>query len=259
MSTTRSPSAKRIGDIFQRLRLDPTRAFILDGGTGEELIRRGVADDRKIWSATALVYPEYHGTLQSVHESFLAAGAHAVTTNSYGVVPGVGFTVDEIVRYCATAGRIARDAVTEHAATKASTSSTAIESALVLGSLGPLVESYRPDKIMGHEQGVAVYARMAEAMAGWVDAFLAETLSSVEESMQAVHAIGDLSESLRRPVMVSYSLDKNGDLRSGHNVCAGIPRLIDFAEQHQVEGTCGCLNVSFSNYVFADKGVYYIL
>jgi hypothetical protein len=91
---------------------------------------------------------------------------------------------------------------------------------------------------MEHDQGVAVYTRMAQAMAGSVDAFLAETLSSVEESMQAVQAIGDLPESLRRPVMISYSLDGNGDFRSGENVCEGIPRLLDFVDQHEVEGTC---------------------
>jgi S-methylmethionine-dependent homocysteine/selenocysteine methylase len=236
--SARSPSTKRIGDIFQRLRADPKRVFILDGGTGEELIRRGVPDDRKIWSATALVHPEYHGTLKSVHQSFLVAGADAVTTNSYGVTPGVGFTLDEITRYCATASRIARDAVTEHATSNRTTSTTIESNGLVFGSLSPLLESYRADKIMEHDQGVAVYTRMARAMAGSVDAFLAETLSSVEESMQAVQAIGDLPESLRRPIMISYSLDGNGYLRSGDSVCEGIPRLIDYVKQHQVEGTC---------------------
>jgi S-methylmethionine-dependent homocysteine/selenocysteine methylase len=235
--STRSPSTKRIGDIFQRLRADPKRVFILDGGTGEELIRRGVPDDRKIWSATALVRPEFHDTLKTVHKSFLAAGADAVTTNSYGVTPGVGFTLDEIAQYCATASRIARDAVTEHASAAKTKPTTLEVDGLVFGSLGPLIESYRADKIMEHDQGVEVYTRMAQAMAGSVDAFLAETLSSVEESMQAIHAIGDLPESLSRPVMISYSLDGNGDFRSGESVCEGIPRLLDFVEQHQVEGT----------------------
>jgi S-methylmethionine-dependent homocysteine/selenocysteine methylase len=239
--STRSPATKRIGDIFQSLRTDPTRVFILDGGTGEELIRRGVPDDRKIWSATALVHPQYHDTLKSVHKTFLAAGADAVTTNSYGVTPGVGFTLDEIAQYCATASRIARDAVTEHDVAARATSTTVEEDRLVFGSLGPLLESYRADKIMEHGKGVAVYTRMAEAMAGSVDAFLAETLSSVEESMQAVQAVGDLPESLCRPVMISYSLDANGALRSGENVCKGIPRLLEFVDQHQVEGTCMCL------------------
>jgi S-methylmethionine-dependent homocysteine/selenocysteine methylase len=236
--STRNPSTKRIGAIFQRLRTDPTRVFILDGGTGEELIRRGVPDDRKIWSATALVYSQYHDSLKNVHKSFLDAGADAVTTNSYGVTPGVGFTLDEIAQYCATASQIARDAVTEHAAAAKTTSTSTEEDGLVFGSLGPLLESYRADKIMEHDQGVAVYTRMAEAMAGLVDAFLAETLSSVEESMQAVQAIGELPESLRRPVMISYSLDGNGAFRSGESVCEGIPRLLDFIGQYEVEGTC---------------------
>jgi S-methylmethionine-dependent homocysteine/selenocysteine methylase len=195
----------------------------LDGGTGEELIRRGVPDDRKIWSATALVHPQYHDTLKSVHKSFLAAGADAVTTNSYGVTPGVGFTLDEIAQYCATASRIARDAVTEHATAARATSTTTEEDRLVFGSLGPLLESYRADKILEHGKGVAVYTRMAQAMAGSVDAFLAETLSSVEESMQAVQAIGDLPKSLRHPVMISYSLDENGNFPKWRERLQGYP------------------------------------
>jgi S-methylmethionine-dependent homocysteine/selenocysteine methylase len=33
-----------------------SRVKLLDGGTGEELFRRGMVDDRKIWSANALVH-----------------------------------------------------------------------------------------------------------------------------------------------------------------------------------------------------------
>ena len=97
---------------MNRLRSNKSETLILDGGTGEELFVRGVPDDRKIWSATAVVHPQYHSTLQQVHSSFVEAGADAITTNSYGIVPGVGFSIAEIQQHVATAGRLARECVT---------------------------------------------------------------------------------------------------------------------------------------------------
>lgn len=199
--------------------------LLLDGGTGEELFRLGVPDDRKIWSATAVVKEEYHSVLKEVHRSFLEAGADAITTNSYGVVPGVGFEVDEIVRLCSVAGRLAREVVSEEKYSG---------HRLVFGSLGPLVESYRPDLIMEHAEGAEVYEQMAGALEPHVDAFLAETLSSVEESMQVVHGVGALKTS--KSCLVSFTLASDGNLRSGEAASSAIPRLLDYARQHKVKG-----------------------
>jgi hypothetical protein len=44
------------------------RIILLDGGTGEELFRRGVPDDRQIWSAKAVVDSQYHNILKEVHK-----------------------------------------------------------------------------------------------------------------------------------------------------------------------------------------------
>ena len=73
--------------------------------------KRGVPDDRKIWSATAIVNEKYHDVLKEVHTSFLDAGSMAVTTNSYGIIPGVGFNLEEIKQYTSISGKIARDCV----------------------------------------------------------------------------------------------------------------------------------------------------
>ena len=54
--------------LFDELQSNKDAILILDGGTGEELFRRGVPDDRKIWSATALVNTEYHAVLKQVHQ-----------------------------------------------------------------------------------------------------------------------------------------------------------------------------------------------
>lgn len=206
---------------------DNHKILILDGGTGEELFRQGVPDDRKIWSATALVHESYHDVLKGVHQSFLLAGADAITTNSYGVVPGVGFSEKDITRYGRLAGDIARQSVTE---LQASTKGT--QRMLVLGSLGPLVESYRPDKIMEHSSGVTAYERMVCALQPSVDVFLAETMSSVEESMQAIEAVSHMTTP--KPCLVSYTLSSDGKLRSDERVTSAIPRILDYAAQKKV-------------------------
>lgn len=189
----------------------------MDGGTGEELFR-SIPDDRKIWSATALVNPQYHGCLEAVHRSFLNSGCNAITANSYGVVPGVGFDDQEVTKYVEVAGRIARRACQSH------------PDAFVFGSLGPLIESYRPDKIMAHDEGTECYERACMALAPYVDAFLAETMSCVEESLQVVEAVGKVSqlhEQMRRPLLVSFTLSPGGTLRNSVCVTSGVRALLE--------------------------------
>eukprot|EP00978_Attheya_sp_CCMP212_P010014 scaffold23974_cov52-Attheya_sp.AAC.6 len=214
---------------FSRLRSKNSELLLLDGGTGEELFRRGVPDDRQIWSATAVVNANYHVILKDVHKSFINAGSQAITTNSYGVVPGVGFSVGSIAKYVATAGRLAREAVTESAIHGG-------QSALVLGSLPPLLESYRPDKVMNHSEGVQVYSVFVKALTPFVDCFLAETISSVEEASQAVEAVGLANES-QIPILVSFTLNSAGLIRSGESAVDGVPRIIEFAKEKNVQCT----------------------
>jgi len=134
----------------------------------------------------------------------------------------------QISRYCEIAAKVAREAVVER------TETIKVAAPFVFGSIGPLLESYRPDKIVLHDEGVKVYSCMVQTLAASVDAFLGETLSSLEEAMQVIGAVGSLATSLRRPVMISYTDKENGNLCSGHNVCREIPRLIEYAEQHNV-------------------------
>lgn len=204
---------------MNRLRNNKSETLILDGGTGEELFRRGVPDDRQIWSATAVIHPKYHSILQQVHASFVDAGADAITTNSYGIVPGVGFTLKDIEQHVATAGRLARECVSK--------------STLVFGSLGPLVESYRPDLIMSHNKGVAFYTNMARALSSYADVFLAETMSSFEECIQVVDAVNQLASPEIRPIMISFTLDSQGNFRSDETVVDGMTRLLEYTQKRK--------------------------
>ena len=105
------------------------------------------------------------------------AGSDMITTNSYGIIPGVGFSKNDIERYAALSGKIALNSTTK-------TNRRSSSPFIVCGSLGPLVESYRPDLIMDHSSGVEYYKIMANSLSPYVDVYLAETMSSVEEASQ---------------------------------------------------------------------------
>ena len=218
------PPESKIEDVFCRLR-DDNEIFLLDGGTGEELFRRKVPDDRKIWSATALVHSQYHGILEDVHTSFLQSGSNAITTNSYGVVPGVGFKPQEISEYIRESGKIARSAVKKHKDRSKSP-------AFVLGSMGPLIESYRADMILPHDEGVKGYELAYQSLAPFVDAFLAETMSCVDESIQVLDAVARSAETTKRPfVLISYSVDSEGNFRDGEKLMDGMQRILEEAKE----------------------------
>ena len=171
-----------------------------------------------------MVHEQYHKTLEQVHTSFLNAGSQAVTTNSYGVVPGVGFSSDDRARYINVAGALARQAVDGHSSKSR---------CFVFGSLGPLVESYRADMIKDHNEGVADYQIACKALAPHVDAFLAETMSCVEESSQVLEAISLLDREI--PVMVSYTLDPKGNFRDSQIITQGLRQLLDLSKEKNVE------------------------
>lgn len=58
---------------------------ILDGGVGQELLRRGHRGSRGLWSAQALINAP--DVVVDVHRSYVDAGARVITTNTYSTVP----------------------------------------------------------------------------------------------------------------------------------------------------------------------------
>jgi S-methylmethionine-dependent homocysteine/selenocysteine methylase len=200
------------------------RVMLLDGGTGEELFARGLPNDRRIWSATALVHEQHHKLLREVHTSFLDAGADCITCNNYGVTPGVGFNDEEIVQYTKVAGRVAREACDQWTVESADRTKPK-----VCGSLPPLVESYRADKVPEHEEGVRLYAMIARSLKPFVDCYLAETLSSVQEAKMALLGVQHVwGHEGPVEVLVSFTLDSQGRLRSGEKVCEAAQELLKF-------------------------------
>ena len=214
----------RLHYAIESLRNNPSKVFLLDGGTGEELIRQGVPDDRKIWSAVAIKEKIYHPTVVKVHQSYIEAGADAITTNSYGIVPGVGFTEIDMEQLIETSGRLAKQAVR---------TSKRKTGTIILGSVSPLVESYRADLILPHEVGKSYYDIFIKALNPSVDAFLAETMSCVDETMQVLDALENSNSN--KPLLVSFTIGSDGNMRNGKSLTSCLTQFLKDSSTYKTE------------------------
>lgn len=176
---------------------------IADGGMGRELQRLGAPFRQPEWSALALMEgPDF---VERAHERFAEAGAALITTNSYAVVPfhigGERFAARGR-ELAALAGQRAR-AVADRRGIR------------VAGSLPPAMGSYRADLFdAGAARGII--AVLIEALAPYVDLWLAETLSCLDEA----RLVAALLEGDKRPLWLSFTLndDSAAMLRSGESI-----------------------------------------
>jgi S-methylmethionine-dependent homocysteine/selenocysteine methylase len=190
---------------------DFDRPLLLDGGTGRELLKRGVPILTEIWSATALdLAPDI---VRQVHADFIEAGADIITTNTYGISrervarEGIEHRYAELNQIAGRLAAEARDAAKRHAGGR---------SVAIAGSLPPLSGSYRPDKVGSFDRLVPLYREQAEVLAPYVDLYICETMSSAAEALAATTAAVPLG----KPVWVAWTLheDRSGRLRSGETV-----------------------------------------
>lgn len=201
------------------------RILLLDGGTGEELMKRGLVDDRKTWSALAVSNTKYHDLLYEVHLDFLRAGSDYVTCNNFGITPGVGFDTHSMKQLTRKSGEICRRARDDFEKVSQG------RRGKVLGSLPPLVESYRADLVMEHTHGVKVYKEcIIDVLDDLVDGWIAETLSGPKECMMALDALGEYYGQQKpcqmKDVFVSMTVKKDGVVRSGHSAGEAVDTIL---------------------------------
>ena len=56
---------------------------LLDGGMGQELIRRSGDDPTPLWATRVMI--DHPGMVQAIHADYFAAGATIATTNTYAI------------------------------------------------------------------------------------------------------------------------------------------------------------------------------
>src|SRR2546430_544712 len=209
---------------------------LCDGAMGTMLYARGVPLD----GCFDVLNLNNLRVVQAVHADYIAAGADAIETNTFGAnrfklaVHGVEAQVREINRRGA---RLARD-VRESAG----------RDVWVLGSIGPLGKYLEPLGAVTADEAREAFREQAEALLeGGVDAFVVETFSDLAEialAVGAIRAITDLpviaqmaftDEGVtfmgRPPAEVARALRALGVQALGANCSVGSSTLYDVLER----------------------------
>ena len=189
------------------------RAVLLDGGMGHQLRTMGVKIEGPLGTmqrflGVAMANSQQPELVTAAHLSYIDAGADVITTNNYAVVPNClvlcnDFSGDlsEIVKaHLADAGKAARAAVEQRPHRKV----------LVAGSLPPLAESYRADRVASFEDNLVQYTLIAESIAAYSDVLLCETMSTADEARAAATAAGRFG----KPVWISWVLKPLGSMHN---------------------------------------------
>lgn len=191
-----------------------SKVKIMDGGLGQELIRRA-GKATPLWSLQALL--DDPDMVRDVHAQYFDCGAEIATANTYSIRPdrvAKWDLVDRMPELMETACRLATEARDAHG------------SGQVLGSLSPLGYSYQPHLAPPSERAAPVYADLAAMQAPFVDAILLETMGSVDEARGALMGTANAGV----PIWLSVSLDDSDGtkLRSGEPVSDVVALVEEF-------------------------------
>lgn len=185
---------------------------VLDGATGSELIRRGVAAAARLWGVGALL--EAPDEVRRLHRDHACAGAEVLTACTFRVAPyalrrlGLRDRAAELARL---AVRLAREGAED-----------AGRDCLVLASQTTLEDCYRPDLVPDEVTLAAAHADTAALLAeAGADGLLLETFNTVREALAAARA----ATATGLPVVVSLVCGPSGRLLSSEDPTAAAAAL----------------------------------
>ena len=185
-----------------------TAITLLDGGMGQELIRRSsAAKPHPLWSLQVMMdEPEL---VANVHRDFCLAGARVICLNTYSVTRHrlqMGNELPDLHELLKHAGDLARAGI----------QASGLHGIDVVASLPPLTASYLKQSPLSPTQMKDEYKELMELQRHHVDGFLAETLSSVAEGEAVLRAAQEAGTGVHLAFTVQ---DEDGTLlRSGESL-----------------------------------------
>jgi methionine synthase / methylenetetrahydrofolate reductase(NADPH) len=201
-----SGSAAATRPLLERLR---EGVVVADGAMGTMLYARGVFVNR-CFDELNLVSP---ALVRQVHADYVEAGAEVIETNTFGAHRfrltnhGLEGQVAAINR---DGARLAREA--------------AGDKALVAGSIGPIGKPLAPLGSISFEDAVAAYREQVQGLVeGGVDAFILETMPSVDQARAALEAVRAVAG--EAPVVVSLTFGEEGTTLYGETPEIVVERL----------------------------------
>lgn len=189
---------------------------LLDGGMGQELIRRCTAGATPLWSAQVML--DQPDIVRDLHIDFIQAGARVITLNSYSATPerlaqnGDASMFEKIQGLAIRVAHEARDMAR-------------VEGVKIAGCLPPLVASYRPELSPDYAVSLETYRQIVDVQAPHVDYFMAETIASVKDT----RACATAAKESGKPVWFGLTVadDCSGNLRSGEPLDSALTVLND--------------------------------
>ena len=189
-----------------------TDITLLDGGMGQELIRRSGKPATPLWATQYLL--DNPGIVADVHRHYADVGASVATSNTYAIhrdrlrggasnhYAGEGDVLPDLT-----------DRFEELLDTAMDAAASVRDRSRVAGSVGPLGASYRADLHPPAEEATPLYAEIVNHIAPACDMILFETIASVDAG-RACLAAGRSSD---RPVWLAFTVDDEDGtkLRSG--------------------------------------------
>ena len=185
---------------------------VLDGGMGQELLRRADAAPTPLWSAQVMI--DQPDLVRDLHRRFIDAGADVITVNAYSATRcrlGPAGRESDYETLQVRACELAVEARADD------------DDVLIAGCLSPFGWSYRPTLTLPLDELTARYAETAALQAPFVDVIICETMGSIHEATAAITGAAGAG----KPVWVSWSLldDDTGRLRSGEPLADAIPAI----------------------------------
>lgn len=147
---------------------------LIDGGMGQELIHRSKIKPDYLWSARVLL--DHYGLVVDLHKDFINSGAEAITLNSYTITP------DRLKKFNLEDSFKPLQESAIKAAKEAINSFSKEANISLLGSLPPLIMSYKTELGKNKNEAKDIYKRIVEIQQQHVDIFICETVSSIEEA-----------------------------------------------------------------------------
>lgn len=194
--------------------------IFLDGGTGTELIAKGVSPCSLQDGTVVFERPE---TIRKIHKGYLRAGADIISTCTFMAQNAA--TATEINR-AATA--IAREAIADYRA-----ESRSIRPILIAGSVGPTLGNH------GDNIGPEIYIpQMTALIDSGVDTLLVETIVDPRYCRAAILAAKEAMTRCRRAVKVMLSASVNGPrglLSCGLEVSAMLKDAVQLCQSLKIE------------------------
>ena len=175
--------------------LDAGNTLVGDGAMGTALQNAGLTDG----GAPELWNVDYPDRIATVLDSYAAAGAQFLTTNTFGgTKPRLAMhdLQDRVHELNKAGAQVARDVAKNY------------ENVFVFGDVGPSGELMEPIGTLSHDDAKGIFAEQIKGLVdGGVDAILIETMSDLAEVQAAVDAAHEVAPNL--PVAVTLSFDTN--------------------------------------------------